>query len=152
MRDRTPTRYRRALGLLAAAPLIGAGLVGVAGAAAGTPVVAGLTITPSTVAVGASAGLVATATNATGAPVNVSLGVNLPNGVSVSAVSGTGGCTPRRLTRLIYCGAVGVPSGASASIAFSVTPAAAGSYAFQSYARVMYSSTNSTASGSLTAQ
>ena len=36
--------------------------------------------------------------------------------------------------------------------AFSVTPAAAGSYAFQSYARVMYSSTNSTASGSLTAQ
>ena len=152
MRHRATIGYRRVLGLLAVVPLIGAGLVGVGGAAAGTPVVAGLTSTPSTVAVGASAGLVATATNTTGAPVNVSLGVNLPNGVSVSAVSGTGGCTPRRLTRLIYCGAVGVPSGASASIAFSVTPAAAGSYAFQSYARVMYSSTNSTASRTLTAQ
>jgi hypothetical protein len=144
-------RYRRVFGLLAVAPLIGAGLAGVAGAAAGTPVVAGLTITPSTVGAGASAGLVATATNTTGAPVNVSLGVNLPNGVSVSAVSGTGGCTPRMLTRLIYCGAIGVPSGASAAIAFSVTPTAAGSYAFQSYARVMYSSTNSTASETLTA-
>ena len=93
MRRRVAMRYRRVLGL---------------------PAVAGLSITPSTVAVGASAGLVATAANATGAPVNVSLGVNLPNGVSVSAVSGTGGCTPRRLTRLIYCGAIGVPSGASA--------------------------------------
>ena len=42
--------------------------------------------------------------------------------------------------------------GASAAIEFSVTPTAAGSYAFQSYARVMYSSTNSTASRTLTAQ
>jgi len=152
MRFQTIPRYRRLLGLLTAAPLIGAGLVGVAGAGVSTPVVAGLAITPSTVTVGTGAGLVATATNTTGAPVDVSLGVNLPNGVTVTGVSGTAGCTPRKLTRLIYCGATGVPSGGSATIAFTVTPTAAGSYAFQSYARVMYSSTNSTATQTLTAR
>ena len=151
MRHCATPRYRRVLGLLAVAPLIGAGVVGVAGAAVSTPVVAGLTITPSTVAVGAGAGLVATATNTTDAPVAVSLGVNLPSGVTVSGVSGTAGCTPRRLTTLIYCGATGVGPGASATITFTVTPTAAGSYAFQSYARVMYSSTNSTAVQTLTA-
>lgn len=144
-------RSRRALGLLAVAPLMGAGLVGVAGAAASPPVLAGLSITPSTVPAGTGAALVATATNTTGAPVDVSLGVNLPNGVAVSGVSGTGGCTPRVLTRLIYCGATGVPSQAAATIRFTVTPRAAGSYPFQSYARVMYSGTNSTATQTLTA-
>jgi hypothetical protein len=133
------------------APLIGAGLVGVAGAGVSTPVVAGLTITPATVAAGTGAHLVATATNTTGAAVDVSLGVDLPSGVTVSGVSGAGGCTPRRLTKLIYCGATGVPAGGSATITFTVTPATAGSYAFQSYARVMYSSTNSTAAQTLTA-
>lgn len=145
-------RSRRVLGLLSAVPLIGAGLAGVAGAAASVPVLAGLNITPATVPAGTGAALVATATNTTGAPVAVSLGVNLPGGVAVSGVSGIGGCTPRVLTRLIYCGATGVPSQGAATIRFTVTPGATGSYPFQSYARVMYSSANSTATQTLTAR
>ena len=92
MRSHAAPFRRRVIGLLSIAPLIGAGMVGIAGAAVSTPVLAGLTLTPSTVAAGASASPVATATNTTGALVDVSRGVNLPNGITASDVSGTRGC------------------------------------------------------------
>lgn len=79
------------------------------------------------------------------------MGVNVPAGVAVSAVSGSGGCTPRKLTRLVYCGVQGLAAGATATITFTVIPASAGRFAFQSYARVMYATDNSLAGAMLTA-
>jgi len=146
-------RSRRPLRLLAAAPLLAAGLVGAApAAAAAPPVLAGLTITPAVVPSGSGAALVATATNTTTGPLNASMGVNVPAGLAVSGVSGTGGCTPRNLTRLVYCGVQGLPAGATATIRFTVTPGSAGTYTVQSYARVMYATDNSLATRTLTAE
>jgi hypothetical protein len=143
---------RRVFRLLIALAL-GVGLVGVGrpAVAATPPVLAGLTVTPSTVAVGTGAQLVATATNTTGTTLDASMGVNVPATVTVSHVSGTGGCHPRNLTRLVYCGVQGMAPGARATITFTVTPTTAGTFTFQSYARVMLSSQNSLATATLTA-
>jgi hypothetical protein len=145
LRSRRATRV-----LVAAAPLAGLLVAGAPAVAAAPPVVAGLTITPSTVAVGAGAQVVATATNTTGAPVDASMGENVPAHFAVSGVSGTSGCTPRNLTRLVYCGVQSLPAGATATITFTVTPNAAGSYTFQSYARILYATDNSLATAALT--
>jgi hypothetical protein len=143
---------RRLIRLLVALALLGIGLVGIGqpATASAPPVLAGLTITPSTVAVGSGAQLVATATNTTGTTLDASMGVNVPATFTVSHVSGTGGCHPRNLTRLVYCGVQGLTPGATATITFTVTPTTVGTFTFQSYARVMYSSQNSLATATLT--
>jgi hypothetical protein len=143
---------QRAIRLLIAATLLGIGLVGIGrpAVAATPPVLAGLTITPSSVAVGTGAQVLATATNTTGGTLNASMGVNVPATFTVSGVSGTGGCHPRNLTRLVYCGVQNLPPGAAATITFTATPAASGSFTFQSYARILQSSENSLATATLT--
>jgi hypothetical protein len=144
--------HRRVMSLLIATVLSVMGLVGAGhqAMAASPPVLAGLTITPSTVAVGTGAHLVATATNTTSATLDASMGVNVPAMFTVSGVSGTGGCHPRNLTRLVYCGVQGLAPNATATITFTVTPTASGSYNFRSYARVLNSSDNSFAFATVT--
>lgn len=147
-RPRRIPRQWAAAGLLAtslaAASLVGAGQ---AANAASLPVVAGLTLTPSSTTVGVGVQVVGTATNTTSATVTAALGVDL-HGVASTAVSGSR-CTPRHLGTLIYC-AVSLPPGASASITFTATPPAVGSYDFRTYARILYATDNSFAYATLT--
>jgi hypothetical protein len=118
--------------------------------AAGAPVAAGLTISPSAIALAGTAQVVATATNDTAGSIDASMGVNVPAGFTISGVSGTGGCTPRQLTRLVYCGVQGLGAGSTATITFTVTPTGTGSFKFQSYARPTSGTTNDTAEATLT--
>jgi hypothetical protein len=129
------------------------GLIGTGGpaAAAPPPVLAGLTITPATTAVGTGAQVVATATNTTPGPLDVSTGVDVPPGIRVSTVAGTAGCHPRNLTRLVYCGVQRLAPHATATITFTATPTASGTFSFRSYARITYSSDNSFAYATLIA-
>src|ERR1051325_1422820 len=109
---------RRVMTALAITTLLILGVVGAGGpaAAAQPPVLAGLAITPSSVAVGTGAQVTATATNTTAGAVDVSMGVDVPAGVRVTAVSGTAGCHPRNLTRLVYCGVQRLAPNASATL------------------------------------
>jgi len=108
-------------------------------AAAGGPVVAGLTITPHMVVTGGVVHVVGSATNTSSAPVQASLGVDIPAGLRATAVSGSA-CTPRNIVHLVYCGIQRLAPQQTATISFTVTPATAGSYAFRSYARITYTS------------
>jgi hypothetical protein len=136
---------------LFAAAVAGVGLL-VSGqpAFAAAPVAAGLSISPSAITVGSNAQVLATATNNTTGAVDASMGVNVPSGFSVTGVSGTNGCTPRNLTRLVYCGVQGLAPGGTATITFTVTPTGTGSFKFQSYARVTSGTANDTALATLT--
>jgi len=136
--------------LVAAAPLAGLLAAGAPAVAAAPPVLAGLTIAPSSVTVGAGTQVVATATNTTGAPLDASMGVNVPATFSVTGVSGTASCTPRNLTRLVYCGVQALPPGATATLTFTATPKTTGTFTFQSYARILYATDNSLATATLT--
>ena len=96
---------------------------------------AGLTFTPSTIAVGGVSKLVVTAkNNGPLAMPNVAMGVllpSLPSGV-VSMPPGVG-CR-RALGNLFYC-MVSLPRGATRSIVLTVTGTATGTYTASSYAR-----------------
>jgi hypothetical protein len=143
-----PARRRRISAALVAAALTGAGLVTApVASAAPLPVLAGLTVTPSTTTVGTGVRVVGTATNTTDATVQAALGVDL-SGVASTDVSGSR-CTPRHLGKLIYCG-VTLPPNTTATIAFTATPPAPGSYDFRTYARIQYSPDNSFAYATLT--
>jgi len=125
-------------------------LLGAAPASAATgPVQAGLTLTPATVAAGSPVVVVGTATNTTSAPVQASLGVDVPAGLRPTGASGSA-CTPRNIVHLVYCGIQSLAPGRTATITFTVTPAAAGSYAFRSYARITYTSGDTFAYRTLT--
>ena len=122
---------------------VASALIGLLGAAvpvaAATPTVqAGLAITPTTTTAGTGVRVVATATNISSRTLQASLGVDNPAGIAVSGVSGTGGCHPRNLTHLVYCGVQSLAPGASATITFTATAKAAGTYSFRSYARETY--------------
>ncbi len=150
LRSRVGRAFVRALlsgGLLA-------GLLFATGApvgAATATVQAGLTITPTTTTVGAGVRVVATATNITSRTLQASLGVDNPSGIAVSGVAGTGGCHPRNLTRLVYCGVQSLAPGATATITFTATAKAVGSYSFRSYARETYQVNDTFAYVTLTA-
>lgn len=140
-------RGHRLVTIVVAAALAGAGLA--AGADAATvPVLAGLTITPSTTTVGTGVQVVGSATNTTASTVQAAMGVNLSGALASTGVSGSD-CTPRHLGTLIYCG-VSLAPGATATISFTATPHAAGSYAFSAYARIQNSTDNSVADATLT--
>ncbi len=149
----TTRTIRRAMTALAITTLVSLGLVGAGGpaVAAQPPVLAGLTITPAAAAVGTGAQVTATATNTTSGALDVSMGVDVPAGIRVSNVSGTAGCHPRNLTRLVYCGIQRLAPNATATITLTATPTASGTFNFRSYARVTYSSDNSFAYATLTA-
>lgn len=126
-------------------------LVAATGAAAAVPpVVAGLTLTPTSAPIGTSVQVTATATNTTPSAVAASMGIDIPATLRVSNVSGSGGCHPRNLTHLVYCGVQSLAPNATATITLTVTPTASGAFDLRSYARVTYSSDNSFAYVTLT--
>ncbi|NUP47150.1 MAG: hypothetical protein HOW97_07520, partial [Catenulispora sp.] len=129
------TAARVAVGVLAAAAVAVSGPVAAQPAMADTPPVTGsLTITPSTTVVGGTVTVVATATNNTTSTQEVSLGIDNPQYAAqqITAVSGSP-CSPRNLHSLIYCGDYLAP-GATMSIKVTLTPTAAGTDNFRSYA------------------
>lgn len=141
------------LGLLAT--LLGlattlATLPGAPAQAATSPVLAGLTITPTVTVVGHTVTVVGTATNTTASAVQASLGIDNYGSLRITSVAGSSGCTPRNLTKLVYCGVQSLAPGATATITLTLTPAAAGAFDFRTYARITYSSDNSFATGTLT--
>ena len=139
--------------LVASSLLVSALLLGASagGAAAATPTVqARLTITPTTTTAGTGVAVVATATNITSRTLQASLGVDNPAGIAVSGVGGTGGCHPRNLTHLVYCGVQSLAPGASATITFTATAKSAGTYSFRSYARETYKTNDTFAYVTLT--
>jgi hypothetical protein len=137
-----------ALGLALASP---ASAVAAPGSAAAGPVVAGLTITPSTTAVGNAVQVVATATNTTDSTIaSVSMGVHQPSPLRATGATGTGGCTPRNLTVLIYCGVQNLAPGATATLTFTVTPGVSGIFDYDSYARITDTSDDTFANATLT--
>jgi hypothetical protein len=141
--------WGRAGVVLAVAVLSLAAASGSSAAAAAPPVRAGLSITPTLTTVGSAVRVVATATNTTTAPVQASLGINNYGSLRVSAVSGSAGCSPRNLTRLVYCGVQSLAPNATATITLSVVPAASGSFDFRSYARITYTTDDSFAYATL---
>lgn len=133
--------------------ITGAGIASAAPVAAATgPVVAGLTVSPATTVVGGQVTVVATATNTTAAPVQASLGIDDYQyaAQTFTAVSGSAGCTPRNLHRLIYCGVQSLAPGATARITVSLRPTATGTDDFRSYARITYTTDDTYAYGTLT--
>jgi hypothetical protein len=142
-----------AAGLALASPAVAAPAPAVAAPAPAVagPVVAGLTITPSTTTVGNAVQVVATATNTTGSTIaSVSMGVHEPSPLRATGATGTGGCTPRTLTVLIYCGVQNLAPGATATLTFTVTPGVPGSFSYDSYARITYTSDDTFANATLT--
>jgi hypothetical protein len=114
------------------------------------PIQAGLSITPSATVVGSTVTVTATATNTTGSAAAVSLGVENKASLRTSSVSGSAGCTPRNLTRLVYCGVQSLAPGATAHITVTLVPPVAGRFDFQSYARITYTTDDTDAYGTLT--
>lgn len=126
-------RLRRA-GVGLAAAMLGLAVAPAAQAAPAQVVQAGLTITPSVTVVGTTVTVVATATNTSDTAANGAMGIDNYGDLHTTSVSGVR-CTPRNLTRLIYCGLSNLPAGATASITVTLVPATAGSFDFRSYAR-----------------
>lgn len=122
---------------------------GPATASAAGPVQAGLTLTPSVTTVGSTVVVVGSATNTTGSAVRASLGIDNLASLRLSGVSGTGGCSPRNLTHLVYCGIQNLAPGATATIRLTLVPPAAGGFDFRCYARVTYTTGDTFAYGTL---
>jgi hypothetical protein len=144
--------------LLATALTVASGALFVPSAAhgAGLPVQAGLTLTPSSTAVGSTVTVVATATNTTSANVDVSMGVRdgYLNGkvsavVPITSIS-SNRCTTQRRGGLVYCGVQGLKPGETARITLTVSPNATGTFGFRAYGRIRYTSDDSFAYGTLT--
>ena len=147
------TSRRRVITALLAGVLAIAGLLAVGqqpATAASGPIMAGLTITPSSTAVGTGVTVTGTATNTTGTTQMVSMGVDIPGSITSTNVKGSTHCTPRHLTKLIYCG-FGLPAGATATITFTATPKVSGTFNFRSYARITYTTDDTFAYATLTA-
>ena len=144
-------RHRAAARLVVAGGLLAGLLVPVQSVAAVAPnVQAGLTITPTSTTAGSTVQIVATATNFTGSTIGlVSMGIDVPAPLHANAVSGSQ-CHPRNTGRLVYCGVANLAPHATATITISIPVAAAGSYAFRSYARQTYTTNDTFAYGTLT--
>lgn len=141
------SRFSRvAVGVAAAAASLLAATAAHAASPADQVVQAGLTITPSTTAVGSTVTVVATATNTSDSPANGALGIDNYADLHTASVSGSH-CSPRNVTRTIYCGLTNLAPGATASITVTIVPASAGSFDFRSYAR---GTTDTYAYGTLT--
>ena len=146
------TSRRRVITALLAGVLAIAGLLAVAqqpATAATGPITAGLTIAPSSTTVGTGVTVTGTAYNTTDATQMVSMGVDIPANITSTNVKGSN-CTPRHLTKLIYC-SFGLPSHAKASITFTATPNVSGTFNFRSYARITYTTDDTFAYATLTA-
>jgi len=129
---------------------VGLGLVSPVGAtAASGPVLAGLSITPSTTTVGNTVQVVGTATNTTQSTIGyVSMGVHSP--LRALNATGTGGCHPRNLSRIIYCGVSNLAPGATATLTFTATPTGSGTFNYDSYARIAHTNDDTFAYATLT--
>ena len=146
------TSCRRVITALLAGVLAIAGLLAVApqpATAATGPITAGLTITPSSTTVGTGVTVTGSAKNTTSTTQMVSMGVDIPANITSTNVKGSN-CTPRHLTKLIYCG-FGLPAGATATITFTATPKVSGTFNFRSYARITYTTDDTFAYATVTA-
>ena len=136
-----------------------AGVLGLAGAviagqqpaaAAGGPIIAGLTPSSATTTVGTPVTLVGSATNTTNAAQRVSMGVGFPTAVSYAGAVGGNGCHPRHTVNLVYCG-LNLPAGATATITLTLVHKAAGTSTLHSYARITYTTDDTLAYATITA-
>ena len=146
--------YRR---LLVVAVLVTAGVLGssVTAEAASGPVLAGLTLSPSSAAVSQSVTGVVTATNTSGATIaQVSMGVDIPIGLAYSGLVRPAHATCRSTFvtnhRLVYCGVSNLAPGQTATLQITLTAAATGTYNLRSYARQTYTTTDTFAYATLT--
>jgi len=133
------TAARVTVGVLSAAAVAVSGPVAAQSAMADTaPVTGTLTITPSTTVVGGEVTVVATLTNNTSSVAAASLGIQDPQYIDqqFTGLSGTGGCHPRHLHVLMYCGNNLLAPGASMTITLTLTAIATGTDNFSSYARL----------------
>lgn len=147
-------RLQATLATASVATLLGTAIVGAsataAQAATNTPV-AGVGVSPQSVAAGSPAVVSVTATNAGARGLGqVALGVVSPLGWSnvvqpknASCRASTGG--------LLYCLVNSLGAGKTATLKFTVTAPAAGSYTFNSYARNLNTMNETYASATLTA-
>jgi hypothetical protein len=119
-------------------------------AAVNTPV-AGAQVSPASVVAGSSSVVSVTATNTgTRGIGQVALGVVSPLGWSNVVQPRNGSC--RASTGgLLYCLVNSLGAGKTATLKFTVTPAAAGSYTFNSYARNISSGNETYAAATLVA-
>src|SRR5215471_10541001 len=143
---------RRVITALLAGVLAIAGLLAVApqpATAATGPITAGLTITPSSTTVGTGVTVTGSAKNTSSTTQMVSMGVDIPGNITSANVKGSN-CTPRHLTKLIYCG-LGLAPGATATITFTATPRVSGTFNFRSYARITYTTDDTFAYATITA-
>lgn len=103
--------------------------------ATNTPLTVGITVTPSSAAVGDEVTIVATATNNTDTAESGALGIENPDWANqhITAVSGSH-CTPRNVTATIYCG-TDLSPGATATITVTLTTTATGTDSLTAYAR-----------------
>jgi len=146
------TSRRRVINALLAGVLAIAGLLAVGqqpATAATGPITAGLTITPSSTTVGTGVTVTGSAKNTLTTIQMVSMGVDIPGNVTSTGVKGSN-CTPRHLTKLIYC-SFGLQPGATATIIFTATPQVSGTFNFRSYARFTYTTDDTFAYATLTA-
>ena len=149
-------KTHRIIGIVAASALVVAGLVssgGTAGAAGG-PVLAGLTLTPSSASVSQSVTGTATATNTTGATIaQVSMGIDIPAGFAYTALvrPAHSACRATFVTNhlLVYCGVSNLAPGQTATLKVTVSARAKGVYEFDSYARQTYTTTDTFAYATL---
>jgi hypothetical protein len=136
-----------------------AGVLGLAGAviagqqpaaAAGGPIIAGLTPSSTATTAGTPVTLVGSAANTTNATQRVSMGAGFPATVSYAGAVGGNGRHPRHTVNLVYCG-LNLPAGATATITFTVVPQAAGASTLRSYARITYTNDDTLAYAAITA-
>jgi len=149
MMRRTKVLTTAAGGTLLAGALV-SGLATPAQAAVNTPL-AGVTVTPSSVAPGVPATVQVTATN-TGAKGmgQVALGVVSPLGWSNVVQPRNGSCRAAS-GGLLYCLIPNLGAGKTTTLKFTVTAPAAGTYVFNSYARNINTMNETYATATLTA-
>jgi hypothetical protein len=152
MRRWTTATAALALPTLAFAGLTGTALTGTAVAATTNTPVAGVTASPSAVAVGSPATITVTATNTGSRRISqVALGVVSPLGWSNVVMPRNGQC--RASTGgLLYCLVSPLGVGKTATLRFTVTPGAAGTFTFNSYARNIATGNETAGQAILTAQ
>jgi hypothetical protein len=139
-----------ALSALLTSVLVGTAPSPAQAAVVNTPV-AGVTITPSAVALGTSARVVVTATNVGAKGMGqVALSVVSPLGWSNLTQPRNGSCRAAS-GGLLYCLVNSLGAGKTATLSFTVTPAAAGTSTFNSYARNINTMNETYASATLTA-
>jgi len=152
----TRTGRRAMVRLVLVVAALGVSLVMSAGSAAAIPanVQAGLSLSPTNAAVGTAVQVSATATNLTAVTIGqVSMGVDIPTTLGYGGLVRPAHATCRATFvtnhRLVYC-SVSLAPHETATLGFTVTPSAAGSFTLRAYARQTYTTNDTYATATLT--